>query len=119
MDTKQIAQGMASVLNADDIAALPEVPLSSSIEGVTHRVLWQTGESMAGVMTVAAGHHLGGHVHRRNEHHLWILEGEIDVVGSRAAAGGYVHVPAGLEHDLDATATSGCTLFYLYLRQPG
>jgi hypothetical protein len=40
-------------------------------------------------------------------------------VGWRASAGGDVHVSAGVEHDLDATATSGCTLFSLYLRQPG
>jgi quercetin dioxygenase-like cupin family protein len=31
-------------------------------------------------------------------------------------AGAYVHIPAGVDHDIDATETDGCTLYYLYLR---
>jgi quercetin dioxygenase-like cupin family protein len=30
--------------------------------------------------------------------------------------GAYVHIPAGVDHDIDASATDGCTLYYLYLR---
>jgi hypothetical protein len=30
-----------------------------------------------------------------------------------------VHIPSGIEHDIDATNTGGCTLFYLYARPVG
>jgi mannose-6-phosphate isomerase-like protein (cupin superfamily) len=103
------------VLTAEVIEALPEVPLAESVPGVTHRVLWRDGTSMAGVMTVAAGHRLGLHAHRRNHHHIWVVEGEAEILGAKVGPGGYVHVPAGVDHDLDATATGGCTAFYLYL----
>ena len=66
------------VLTAEAIAALPEEPLGT-LEGVTHRVLWRTDESMAGVLTVAAGQRLGRHAHRRNHHHMWVLSGAAEV----------------------------------------
>jgi quercetin dioxygenase-like cupin family protein len=74
---------------------------------------------MAGVLTIEAGHQLGRHAHRRNHHHLWVLDGEVEVLGERVGAGSYVHVPAGVTHDLDARATSGCTVFYLYVLPAG
>lgn len=103
------------VLSAAAIEAIPAVPLDASIPGVTHRVLWQDGTSMAGLLTVAAGHRLGTHAHRRNHHHMWVIHGEAEIMGSVVGAGGYVHVPAGVDHDLDARSTGGCTVFYLYL----
>jgi quercetin dioxygenase-like cupin family protein len=102
------------VLTAEAIAALPSVPLGD-LEGVTHRVLWRDGASMAGVLSIAGGHRLGEHAHRTNSHHMWVLEGVATILGSVVGPGAYVHVPAGVMHDIDATATSGCTLYYLYL----
>jgi quercetin dioxygenase-like cupin family protein len=103
------------VLSPDAIAALPVEGLGS-IQGVTHRVLWRTDTSMAGVMTVEAGHHLGAHAHRVNHHHMWVLDGKATILGSELGPGSYVHIPQGVEHDIDATTTDGCTVFYLYLR---
>jgi mannose-6-phosphate isomerase-like protein (cupin superfamily) len=80
-------------------------------------VLWSNAQSMAGVMTVAGGHNLGAHAHRANHHHMWVLDGRAVILGTEVSAGSYVHVPAGVDHDVDATGTDGCTLFYLYLRQ--
>jgi mannose-6-phosphate isomerase-like protein (cupin superfamily) len=108
--------GRAVVLTAAEIAALPEVPLGN-LEGVSHRVLWRNDTSMAGVLTVRGGHRLGAHRHHANHHHLWMLEGRATILGVEIAAGGYVHVPVGIEHDIDATRTEGCTVFYLYLRE--
>ena len=116
METMTSASAEAVVLPAQAIAALPDVPLDRSVEGVTHRVLWRSDTSTAGVMTVAAAHRLGRHAHRLNHHHLWVLEGEAEILGVLVGAGAYVHVPAGVEHDLDARATDGCTVFYLYLQ---
>jgi mannose-6-phosphate isomerase-like protein (cupin superfamily) len=107
-----------TVRTAEDIAELPVEPLGT-IPGIGNRVLWQDDTSIAGVMTVAAGHRLGTHAHRVNSHHMWILEGEAVILGEELAPGSYVHIPSGVEHDIDATGTAGCKVYYLYLREAG
>ncbi len=102
------------VLTPEAIAALPLTPLGT-LQGVLHRVLWRSGSSMAGVLTVEAGHRLGAHAHRVNHHHLWVLEGRATVLDAEVGPGAYVHIPSGVEHDIDASSTGGCTVFYLYL----
>ena len=104
-----------NVLTSQAIAAAPAVPLGPHV-GVTHRTLWTDGTSMAGVLTVEAGRRLGTHDHRVNHHHMWVLEGSAVVLGETIGPGSYVHIPAHVVHDIDATATEGCTMFYLYLR---
>ena len=106
------------VLTAAAISNLPSEPLGS-LEGVTHRVLWRDDTSMAGVLTVAAGHHLGAHAHRRNHHHIWVLDGHATTLGADVGPGSYVHIPSGVTHDIDASSTGGCTVFYLYIRPSG
>lgn len=106
-----------TVLTAAEVGALPLVPLGT-LKGVTHRQLWHDGISMAGVLTVEAGHHLGAHAHRAHHHHLWVVEGVATVLGSELGPGSYVHVPAGVRHDIDTSGTEGCTVFYLYMRDP-
>jgi quercetin dioxygenase-like cupin family protein len=32
------------------------------------------------------------------------------------SAGSYVHIPAGVMHDVDARATEGCKIYYLSVR---
>lgn len=109
------APPIPTVLTADAVDALPMQPLEGVV-GVAHRVLWSTDSSTAGVMKVDAGHRMGPHAHRINHHHLWVLAGEADVLGHRLGVGSYAHIPSGVEHDIDATTTGGCTVFYLYLR---
>jgi mannose-6-phosphate isomerase-like protein (cupin superfamily) len=104
-----------TVLTAAAVADLPLEPLGR-LEGVRHRVLWQNGSSMAGVLTVAGGHRLGSHAHRTNHHHFWVLEGRAMVLGTELGPGGYAHIPSGVDHDIDATQSDGCTVFYLYAR---
>lgn len=101
------------VLTAAAVLTLAEQPLGA-IEGVAHRVLWTDGTSIAGRMTIAGGHHLGAHQHRRHAHHLWIIDGGVEILGALLGAGSYVHIPPGVEHDLDARTTEGCTVFYVY-----
>lgn len=105
------------VLTADAIAGIPAEPLGT-IEGVLHRVMWRTKDSMAGVLTVSPGKRLGTHAHRVNHHHIWVVEGRAVILGKELGPGSYVHVPSGVNHDIDATESDGCTVFYLYLR-PG
>jgi quercetin dioxygenase-like cupin family protein len=103
-----------AVLTPEAIAALPEQSLGG-IEGVTHRVLWRSESSMAGVLTITGGHHLGDHAHRTNHHHMWVLEGHANILGTELGPGSYVHIPRGTHHDIDASTTEGCTVYYLYL----
>ena len=102
------------VLTAEAIAAIPPQPLGS-LPHVRHRVLWSQHTSTAGVLTVERGQRLGRHAHRVNHHHMWVLAGHATVLGAEVGPGTYVHVPAGVEHDIDASSSEGCTVFYLYL----
>jgi mannose-6-phosphate isomerase-like protein (cupin superfamily) len=105
----------AIVLTSREVAERPGQPLGA-IDGVINHVLWSDGTSIAGWLTVAGGHQLGVHEHRQNSHHMWILEGSAEILGRELSAGAYVHIPPGTAHDIDATATDGCRVFYLYIR---
>lgn len=105
------------VLTPQAIEALPLEPLGR-LEGVQHRVLWRDDTSMSGVLTVAPGRNLGRHTHRQNHHHIWVLDGEPIVLGQRLRPGSYVHIPSGVEHDIEAPGDGPCTVLYMYLR-PG
>jgi len=103
------------VLTDEDIDAIPPVQLGPS-PGVTHRVLWCNEHATAGVLTVQAGARLGVHVHGATDHHLWVLQGHATILGRRLGPGSYAYEPSHVQHDIDASDTDGCTVFYLYLR---
>lgn len=105
-------------LTDSEVHALPLDRLGPNA-GVVHRVVWQDANSMAGVLTVPAGCRLGAHAHRVNHHHIWVHEGRAVILGDELGPGSYAHIPAGVEHDIDATTTGGCTAFYLYVRSAG
>jgi quercetin dioxygenase-like cupin family protein len=113
-----VSQRDPVVMPAAAIAKAQFEPLGPTVPA-THAVLWRDDTSMAGVLVLAAGQRLGEHTHRRNHHHLWVVDGEVVILGERLGAGSYVHVPSGVVHDIDATATNGCRVFYLYLEPPG
>ncbi len=102
------------VLDAAQIEELREEPLGD-LPGVRHRVMWREAASMAGVLSIDAGHRLGDHTHRRHHHHVWVLEGGVRILGHDLGPGAYAHIPAGMEHDIDARSTDGCAVLYLYL----
>jgi mannose-6-phosphate isomerase-like protein (cupin superfamily) len=102
------------VLEWADIIDLAHHELEGA-PGTEHRVLWTDGVSSAGVLTIAPGHRLGRHTHRRHHHHVWVVEGHATILESDVGPGSYVHVPAGVAHDFDATTSEGCTVFYLYM----
>ena len=115
---EQLTTSEPVVLTAEAIATLAPEPLGA-IEGVAHRVVWRNASSMAGVLTVQAGHRLGTHAHRANHHHMWVLEGHAVILDTEVGPGSYVHIPSRVDHDIDATASEGCTVFYLYLSPGG
>lgn len=116
METAFVSQPV--VLTATEVEALPLEPLGH-LSGVSHRIVWRDGTSMAGVMKVDAGQRLGPHAHRFNHHHLWVIAGSADILGTEVGPGSYVHIPMGIDHDIDASTTEGCTVFYLYAPRPG
>jgi hypothetical protein len=102
------------VLSPEDIEDIRSEPIGE-IEGVRDKVLWRDATSRAGLLRIDAGSHLGVHTHTRHHHHVWMILGHADVVGQRVGPDSYIHIPLGVAHDVDATATEGCTLLYLYL----
>lgn len=113
---KMTTASIPTVLDVQAIDRLPFEPFGH-IAGVAQKVLWRNDTSMAGILTVAAGHHLGAHSHRLNHHHIWVLDGSATILGSELGPGSYAHIPSGVVHDIDASSTEGCKIFYLYLRQ--
>jgi hypothetical protein len=107
----------ATVLPPEAIETIESERLGT-IEGVRNKVLWRDAESMAGLLRVDAGFRLGDHAHRVNHHHVWVITGSADILGQRLGPNSYVHIPAGVRHDIDATDTEGCTVLYLYIRPP-
>ena len=103
------------VLDGEEIAALPWEPLARIGAGVSHRVLWRSGDSIAGVMRIEAGGHVEPHAHRHAHHHLWVLEGTVTVLARDLGPGAYVHVPAGTDHAMAAGAAPA-EFLYLYLQ---
>ena len=111
---ERLASAQPTVLRAVEVAELPKTTLGSG-PGVENQLLWTDETAAAGVLTVRKGHRLGAHTHRQNHHHFWVLAGAATVLGQEIGPGTYVHVPSGVEHDIDATATEGCTVYYLYI----
>jgi quercetin dioxygenase-like cupin family protein len=107
------SSAMPTVLSADEVASLPSKPLGHAA-GVDNQVLWTDGTSITGILRIAGGAQLGRHTHRTHLHHMWILDGEAVILDRRLGPAAYVQVPPGIEHDIDATATAGVTVYYSY-----
>jgi quercetin dioxygenase-like cupin family protein len=116
----EMARGTATVappvvLTAGDIDRIRWEPLPEVGEGVSHQLLWRSGASLAGVMRVEQGGCVSSHAHRQAHHHIWVLSGQGRVMGRAVGAGSYVHVPAGVDHEVDA-ASGELIFLYLYLQ---
>lgn len=103
-----------TVLDAEQVAGIDDAPLGS-IPGVSNAVLHRDASSVTGILTVAGGHRLGRHRHRHHVHHMWVIEGEARIADRNLGPGSYVHIPVGIDHDIDATGTSGVTVYYTYV----
>ena len=112
--TTQAATGF--VLDAAAIDGLPWEPLPGL--DVVHKVLWRSGDSMAGLMRLEPGQAIESHAHRRAHHHVWIVEGTCSIGGRPVAASTYAHVPAGEDHAIADVGADGCSFLYLYRQDP-
>ena len=105
------------VRTRESIEAMPWEPFGT-VGGVRQRVLWKAGDSYAGLMRLEPGASVASHTHRRAHHHVWVVNGECTTLGAPVTEGAYVHVPAGVRHEIEGVGPNGCTLFYMYLREP-
>ena len=94
------------------VADLPWEPLVGSV-GVEHKVLYDAGGTVAGLLRLHAGAHEISHLHLHGEHHLWVLAGEICIDDTELPADSYLHVPAGLRHTIKDCG-QGSLLFYAF-----
>lgn len=111
MDTTVPSIGQV-LATADEIAGMPRRPVRD-LPGIDERVLWSKQREVAGIMEFAPDARMPDHVHHDHSHHVWIVEGSLEVLGRTLTAGGYAHVPARVPHGVTA-GTDGCTMFYVF-----
>lgn len=102
------------LLDHRQIEGLSRRPVGES-EGVTQAILWGHEHSYAGVMWVEPGASIPEHVHSQHVHHLWVIEGQAEVLGRVLDERSYWFIPQGRPHALRGVSPTGCTLFYLYV----
>jgi quercetin dioxygenase-like cupin family protein len=110
--------GHLLVHTAAEIAAMPWQPIGT--DGVAHKVLWQSGDVVIGLISVVAGASKPEHVHLGAHHHIYLTRGSCDMVGRTVDAGSYVYIPPGVPHAVDNVGPDGCEFLYTYrpLEQP-
>lgn len=105
--------GRLIVMTSDRIDTLPWEDLRG-IDGVAHKVLWQSGDVVLGLIRVEAGHEKPEHVHHGAHHHILITQGECTMVGQALTEGAYVYIPPDVPHAVTEVGPQGCTFFYTY-----
>ena len=104
----------AVVRTSAAVDALPWLAFDG-MDDVQNKVLWELGDSHAGLMRLADGATIASHRHHAGDHHIWVTTGRCSVLGTAIDAGSYTHVPAGVDHEIADVGPEGCTLLYLYL----
>jgi quercetin dioxygenase-like cupin family protein len=84
------------------------------IDGATHKVLWQHGAVVIGLIKVAAGSQKPEHTHHGAHHHMFITRGSCVMLGERVDEGSYVYVPPGVAHAVSDVGPDGVEFFYTY-----
>jgi quercetin dioxygenase-like cupin family protein len=105
--------GPPVLVSREELNAMAWEPDPRLGAGISHKLLWHSGDSVGGVMRIEPGGCLAAHTHRRAHHHLWVINGSAIVLGRQLGAGSYIHVPAGVEHTI--ASPTGCQFLYFYL----
>lgn len=106
-------RGKLVLLTADEVQQRRWKPLDDQ-PGVTHTVLWRSGDVVIGMIRLEPGAENPEHVHQAAHHHFFLLQGEATIVGRRLQAGGYAHIPPGEAHGVTDVGPDGVTFFYSY-----
>ena len=81
--------------------------------GVRAKELWRRGDLVDAMIAYEAGARTPGVAHRAAHHHIWVVSGRATVAGRGVSAGGYVYVPPGVGHPIEAGA-EGCVLLQMH-----
>ena len=105
--------GRVIVTTSTDLAAMPWEDLRG-VDGATHKVLWQSGDNVIGLIRVEAGRTKPEHTHHGAHHHMLITRGSCVMLGTRVEEGSYIYVPPGVAHAVDDVGPDGVEFFYTY-----
>jgi len=105
--------GRLLIRTAESLAAEPWEDLRG-IDGATHKVLWQSGDVVIGLVRVEAGRTKPEHTHHGAHHHMLITRGSCVMLGSRVVEGSYIYIPPGVAHAVDDVGPEGVEFFYTY-----
>lgn len=105
--------GHLTIRTAEQIGATPWEPLPGA-DGVSHKVLWQSGDNVIGLIKVEAGVDKPEHTHHGAHHHIWITAGRCTMVGAELEAGSYIYIPPGTAHAVTGVGPDGCEFLYTY-----
>lgn len=113
VDTGRDDLGKVIVRTSAELASMPWEELHG-IEGATHKVLWQSGDVVIGMIRVEAGRTKPAHTHHGAHHHMLITRGSCVMLGQRVDEGSYVYVPPGVAHAVDDVGPDGVEFFYTH-----
>jgi quercetin dioxygenase-like cupin family protein len=105
--------GRLILLAADEVESLPWKQLGDS-PGVSHKVLWRSGDVVLGMFHLEPGAVNPSHVHQGAHHHFLVTAGRARIIDRELEAGSYAYIPPGVAHEVAAAGDDGCTLFYTY-----
>ena len=83
--------GRVIVDSAADIDAIEWIA-NDATPGVRHKVLWQSGATVLGLMQIDGGAINPEHTHHAAHHHILILDGTCHMMGKDVGPGSYVYV---------------------------
>ncbi len=105
--------GHLILLSAGQVDDLPWKPLGDS-QGVTHKVLWRSGDVVLGLFRLEPGAVEPSHVHQGAHHHFLVTSGTARIVDRELDAGSYAYIPPGVAHEVAAVGDEPVTIFYTY-----
>jgi quercetin dioxygenase-like cupin family protein len=105
--------GHLILLASAEVQDLPWKPLGDSA-GVSHKVLWRSGDVVLGMFRLEPGAVEPEHVHQGAHHHFLVTQGTARIIDRELGAGSYAYIPPGVAHEVAAVGDEGCTLFYTY-----
>jgi quercetin dioxygenase-like cupin family protein len=105
--------GHLILLASSEVDALPWKPLGNT-PGVTHKVLWRSGDVVLGMFRLEPGAVNPAHVHQGAHHHFLVTAGTARIVDRELDAGSYAYIPPGVAHEVAAVGDDGATIFYTY-----
>jgi quercetin dioxygenase-like cupin family protein len=105
--------GRVMAVSADEIDAMDWIE-DGQRPGVRHKVLWQSGATVLGLMQIDPGSVNPEHTHHGAHHHILMLSGKCTMLGRELGAGSYLYIPPGVAHEAANTSDESCTFFYTY-----